>query len=115
METHRLPVISVVTPVYGCRGCLVQLYSRLRNTLEQISPNFEIIMVDDASPDNSWTTIEEICAGDPRVKGIRLSRNFGQHRAITAGLDHVNGEWTVVMDCDLQDQPEETRVIRSRN
>jgi glycosyltransferase involved in cell wall biosynthesis len=114
METHRHPVISVVTPVYGCRGCLVQLYSRLRKTLEQISPNFEIVMVDDASPDNSWTTIEEICAGDPRVKGIRLSRNFGQHKAITAGLDQVKGEWTVVMDCDLQDQPEEILKLYAR-
>lgn len=107
MGMHRHPDISVVTPVYGCGGCLVQLCSRLSKTLEQISPNFEIIMVDDASPDNGWATIEEICAADPRLKGIRLSRNFGQHRAITAGLDHVNGEWTVVMDCDLQDQPEE--------
>jgi dolichol-phosphate mannosyltransferase len=114
METQRVPLISVVTPVYGCRGCLVQLYTRLKNTLEQISPNFEIIMVDDASPDNGWAKIEEICAGDPRVKGIRLSRNFGQHRAITAGLDHVNGEWTVVMDCDLQDQPEEILKLYAR-
>lgn len=114
METQRLPDISVVTPVYGCRGCLVQLYSRLRKTLEQISPNFEIIMVDDASPDNGWAMIEEICAGDQRVKGIRLSRNFGQHRAITAGLDHAKGEWTVVMDCDLQDQPEEILKLYAR-
>jgi len=114
METHRHPVISVVTPVYGCRGCLAHLYSRLKKTLEQISPDFEIIMVDDASPDNSWATIEEICAGDRRVKGIRLSRNFGQHRAITAGLDHVKGWWTIVMDCDLQDQPEEVLKLYTR-
>ncbi len=114
METHRHPDISVVTPVYGCRGCLVQLCSRLRKTLEQISPDFEIIMVDDASPDNGWAIIEEICAGDPRIKGIRLSRNFGQHRAITAGLDYVKGEWTVVMDCDLQDQPEEILKMYAR-
>lgn len=101
------PHISVVTPVYGCESCLGRLYLRLRNTLEQISADFEIVMVDDASPDDAWSTIEDLCNGDPRVKGIRLSRNFGQHRAITAGLDYVTGEWVVVMDCDLQDQPEE--------
>jgi polyisoprenyl-phosphate glycosyltransferase len=108
------PHISVVTPVYGCRTCLGQLYIRLQSTLEQISPDFEIIMVDDSSPDHAWSVIEELCARDSRVKGIRLSRNFGQHNAITAGLDHVSGDWVVVMDCDLQDQPEEILKMYSR-
>jgi dolichol-phosphate mannosyltransferase len=101
------PHLSVVTPVYGCRTCLAQLYARLSATLSSISPDFEIIMVNDASPDGAWGTIEELAARDPRVKGINLSRNFGQHQAITAGLDHTSGEWVVVMDCDLQDQPEQ--------
>ena len=101
------PHISVVTPVYGCAASLDELYLRLRKTLEQVSENFEIIMVDDASPDEAWEKIVTLAKDDQRVKGIRLSRNFGQHRAITAGLDFVNGEWIVVMDCDLQDQPEE--------
>ena len=108
------PHISVVTPVYGCRTCLGQLYVRLQSTLEKISRDFEIIMVDDSSPDNAWAVIEELCARDSRVKGIRLSRNFGQHYAITAGLDHVSGEWVVVMDCDLQDQPEEILKMYAR-
>ncbi len=64
-------------------------------------------MVEDASPDRSWNAIERLVASEPRCKGIRLSRNFGQHYAITAGLEHARGEWVVVMDCDLQDQPEE--------
>ncbi len=64
-------------------------------------------MVNDASPDNAWDTIKFLAKEDNRVKGINLSRNFGQHYAITAGLDFCNGDWTVVMDCDLQDQPEE--------
>ena len=101
------PHISIVTPVYGCKTCLPQLCVRLRKTLEHISSEFEIIMVDDSSPDEAWAVIEELCTADSRVKGIRLSRNFGQHNAITAGLDYVTGEWVVVMDCDLQDQPEE--------
>jgi len=64
-------------------------------------------MVNDASPDNSWPIIKALAASDGRVKGINLSRNFGQHYAITAGLDFAEGDWVVVMDCDLQDVPEE--------
>src|SRR5579862_6367906 len=103
----RDPEISVVTPVYGCRTCLFQLYARLRQVLEPISENFEIIMVNDASPDDAWEAITELCRQDRRVKGVNLSRNFGQHKAITAGLNFVTGQWIVVMDCDLQDRPEE--------
>ena len=64
-------------------------------------------MVNDASPDRSWEAICTLSAKDSRVKGLRFSRNFGQHFAITAGLDVAAGDWVVVMDCDLQDQPEE--------
>ena len=64
-------------------------------------------MVEDASPDHSWAVVERLAAADPRCKGIRLARNFGQHYAITAGLEAATGDWIVVMDCDLQDQPEE--------
>jgi polyisoprenyl-phosphate glycosyltransferase len=103
----NLPKISIVSPVYGCKTCLYELYFRLKETLEKISPDFEIILVNDASPDGAWDTIVELANKDKRVKGIDFSRNFGQHYAITAGLDHCTGEWVVVMDCDLQDQPEE--------
>ncbi len=105
--TNTIPHISVVTPIYGCATSLEKLYSRLVATLETITNNFEIIMVNDASPDGAWGAIKTLTAQDTRVKGINLSRNFGQHRAITAGLDYADGEWVVVMDCDLQDQPEE--------
>jgi polyisoprenyl-phosphate glycosyltransferase len=101
------PYISIVTPVYGCKTCLFELYIRLKQTLGSISEDFEIIFVNDASPDDAWKTIVELSGKDKRVKGINLSRNFGQHFAITAGLDHCDGDWIVVMDCDLQDQPEE--------
>lgn len=103
----KIPHISVVSPVYGCKDCLLSLYDRLKLTLEKITHDFEIILVNDASPDNCWQTITELCEKDTRVVGINLSRNFGQHYAITAGLDEARGEWIVVMDCDLQDQPEE--------
>ena len=103
----KLIQISVVCPVYACSDCLIVLCDRLKKSLSQITEQFEIILVNDACPQNSWEIIESICALDQRVKGINLSRNFGQHYAITAGLDHAIGEWVVVMDADLQDQPEE--------
>jgi polyisoprenyl-phosphate glycosyltransferase len=102
-----MPHISIVSPVYGCRTCLYELYIRLKETLEKITLDFEIILVNDGSPDGAWETIVEIARKDQRVKGIDLSRNFGQHYALTAGLNKAKGDWVVLMDCDLQDKPEE--------
>lgn len=99
--------ISVVILMYGCKAAVRELHQRLVKTLEQITEDFEIIMVNDACPQNSWEVIEEICKEDRRVKGIEMARNFGQIKAITAGLDYSTGDWVVVMDCDLQDRPEE--------
>lgn len=84
-----------------------ELVTRIVASVSSITDDFEIILVNDASPDNSWAEIERQCALNPRVKGLNLSRNFGQHYAITAGLTYSTGEWVVVMDCDLQDRPEE--------
>ena len=86
---------------------LEELVSRIQASIVPITDNYEIILVNDCSPDNSWDKIKEICVKDKRVKGLNLSRNFGQHYAITAGLTESQGEWVVVMDCDLQDRPEE--------
>lgn len=105
--------ISVVIPVYGCRDALIELYKRLSYTLVQLTDDYEIIMVNDSCPQNSWEIIEELCRTDSHVKGIELSRNFGQMKAILAGLDYSTGDWIVVMDCDLQDSPEE--IIRLYN
>lgn len=105
------PLISIVTPVYGCQECIYELYYRLKETLEKINLSFEIIFVDDNSPDTSWKFISELAKQDMRVKGFRFSRNFGQHRAITAGLEKSKGDWVVVMDCDLQDKPEEIEKL----
>jgi len=101
------PHISVVIPVYKGERSLEELYSRLRKSLESITSEFEIVLVEDCGGDNSWTLIEQLACRDPRVHGIQFSRNFGQHYGITAGLDQSSGEWVIVMDCDLQDRPEE--------
>lgn len=102
-----MPYISIVIPVYKAEGCLDELYSRLKISLETITDDFEIVMVEDCGGDRSWPMIVDLANRDARVKGIQLSRNFGQHYGITAGLDHCDGDWVVVMDCDLQDRPEE--------
>ena len=99
--------LAVVSPVYGCSTTLPSLCQRLETVLSTISPEYEIILVNDGSPDGAWDVIVELARRNPRVKGINLSRNFGQHYAITAGLDFANADWVVVMDCDLQDLPEE--------
>jgi len=98
-------LLSVVIPVYGCNSCIVDLYKQLIGTLEKQNTSFEIILVNDACPDGSWKTIRELCHRDSRVKGLNFSRNFGQHSAIFAGLDIAKGDFVVVMDCDLQDDP----------
>lgn len=98
--------VSVVSPVYRAKDSLRELYERVRDATSALG-NFELVLVDDGSPDESWSVIRELARHDPRVRGVRLSRNFGQHNAITAGLQHARGDWVVVMDCDLQDSPEE--------
>ncbi len=101
------PTLSIVVPVYGCGSTLAQLHGRIDGAISAVQPDYELLLVDDASPDDAWSTIVELAERHPKIRGVKLSRNFGQHRAITAGLDRVQGQWIVVMDCDLQDQPEE--------
>lgn len=96
-----------MSPVYKAEDCLQELYWRICAAVETIANEFEIILVDDASPDGSWKAIEGLAQKDTRVRGIQLTRNFGQHHAVTAGIQSARGEWVVVMDCDLQDRPEE--------
>ena len=103
--------ISVVIPVYKAEACINELCRRLKDSLEKIAEDFEIIMIEDGGGDCSWDIIEELSKKDKRIKGIQFTRNFGQHYGITAGLDYCNGDWVVVMDCDLQDRPEEIPAL----
>lgn len=99
--------ISVVSPVYRAEKIVPELVKQIAESVSTITEDYEIILVNDASPDDSWLAVKVECDKDKRVKGINLSRNFGQHYAITAGLNYAQGEWIVVMDCDLQDRPDE--------
>lgn len=99
--------LSIVSPIYKGEKMLEELVTRIKASVETFTMDYEIILVNDCSPDNSWDKMKDICGRDKKVKGINLSRNFGQHYAITAGLMESKGEWVTVMDCDLQDRPEE--------
>ena len=104
------PYLSVVVPVFGCADCLRSLCLQLHLVLTQLTNIYEVILVDDASKDDAWTMIQTLTDINPRIKGIRLARNFGQHNAISAGLAYTTGDWIIVMDCDLQDPP--TGIIK---
>jgi polyisoprenyl-phosphate glycosyltransferase len=101
-----MPHISVVAPVFREEGNIAEFCRRVSAEVGTITPDYEIILIEDGGGDNSWAIIREEAAKNPRVKGLKFTRNFGQHYAITAGLDVADGDWTVVMDSDLQDRPE---------
>ena len=100
-----VPQISIVSPVYGCRECLVDLAESVRRVMDGCGLTWELVLVDDRGPDEPWPLITELAASDPRVRGVQLARNHGQHLAIWAGLEASRGSWVAVMDCDLQDDP----------
>ena len=100
-------MISIVSPVYRAEKILPILVSEINLVMERIGEDYEIILVDDRSPDNSWEVMKVLSSQNSKIKSIRLSRNFGQHSAIFAGLTKTKGDWVVVMDCDMQDQPKE--------
>jgi polyisoprenyl-phosphate glycosyltransferase len=108
---HLSDEIAVVVPVYHGKVFLSELCRRLVAVLSTVTENFSVILVDDRSPDNVWPLIEALGREDPRIRGIQLSRNFGQHYALTAGIDHARARWYVVMDCDLQDAPEDILLL----
>jgi dolichol-phosphate mannosyltransferase len=85
------PEISVVVPTYACATCLHALHERLTATLTGMAVEYELIFVEDRGVDGSWDVLAQLAAGDPRLRAFRLSRNFGQHMAITAGLAQARG------------------------
>jgi polyisoprenyl-phosphate glycosyltransferase len=100
--------LSVVVPVYRSRETLKPLTSRICSALEGQGWEFEIVLVDDGSPDDSWKTIHCLQRENPgRVVAVQLMRNYGQHNAIMCGFRHARGRFVVTMDDDLQNPPEE--------
>jgi polyisoprenyl-phosphate glycosyltransferase len=105
---QSVTVYSVVIPVYKSERILEDLYARLVKVFDSIIKEpYEILFIDDASPDGSWLKLQELHRKDARVKIIRLSKNFGQHCALMCGFNYVSGEYIITMDDDLQHPPEE--------
>lgn len=103
--------ISVVVPVYYGESTIEELTQRVISIINKIGCSYEVLLVNDASPDRSWTIIKQLHQKDNNIRGINFSRNFGQHYAISAGLANSTGDWVVVMDGDLQDVPEEIKNL----
>jgi dolichol-phosphate mannosyltransferase len=99
--------LSIISPVYQAEAIIDELVKRITSEVSKITPDYEIILVEDGGSDNSWPIIEEICRLQPEVRGVKFSRNFGQHIAISAGIDLAVGDYAIVIDCDLQDDPKE--------
>lgn len=106
--------ISIVSPIYKGEKMLHHLVERCETVVSKMTEDYELILVNDCSPDNSWNVLKEICANDKHVKAIDHSRNFGQHPAISTGFKYVTGDWVVVMDCDLQDRPEDIPALYAK-
>lgn len=122
MNKTASPEFSIVIPVYNEEENISELYQRLTTVMETICTeegitknSYEIIFVDDGSTDHSWHIIKDLHEKDSRLKGISFSRNFGHHNAVFAGLDHVQGNFIILMDGDLQDQPEEISKLLKKS
>ena len=111
MQKLKTRMISIVSPVYRAGKILPTLVSEICLVMEKLNTAYEIILVDDRSLDDSWEVMKSLAAENDHLQIYRLSRNFGQHPAIMAGLSKAKGEWIVVMDCDMQDQPKEIEKL----
>ena len=101
-----MKLISVVAPIFNEEKIINEFVNQVSQNIEKITNDYEIILIDDGSMDNSWEIISNLCESNKKLVGLKLSKNFGHHHAITAGLHQTNAKWTVVMDTDLQDRPE---------
>lgn len=108
------PTLSVVVPVYRSQETLRELHRRLAAALEPVDPHFELILVEDCGGDDSWSVIEELARQDPRVHGMQLARNYGQHNALLCGVRAAQGDVVVTLDDDLQNPPEEISKLLAR-
>jgi undecaprenyl-phosphate 4-deoxy-4-formamido-L-arabinose transferase len=108
------PDLSLVIPVYGSENCLPLLTEAIAKALAQAQLTYEVILVNDCSPDQSWKVIEALCQAHPHIRGIDLRRNFGQDNAIITGLRFARGKYMVIMDDDLQHHPDDIPALLNK-
>ena len=100
-----MPRISILTSLFCSEPYIQELYDRSRVAVEKITEDYEIVFVDDGSPDGGNAVVQRLIQEDKRVRLIELSKNFGQHRALLAGLQHVRGDIVFMIDSDLEEDP----------
>ncbi|NJK94442.1 MAG: glycosyltransferase family 2 protein [Bacteroidales bacterium] len=100
-----MKTISIVTPGYNEEACIPALVEKIKETMEPLGYNYELIIVDDGSKDKSFEVIKSLNQNFPFLKGIRLSRNMGHQAALDCGLKHASGDAIICMDADLQHPP----------
>jgi polyisoprenyl-phosphate glycosyltransferase len=105
------PDLSIVVPVYRSEDCLEALIEAIAEALDPANREYEVVLVNDCSPDNSWSVIQAICRANPNVVGIDLRRNFGQDNALITGLRYARGRYVAIMDDDLQHHPRDLPVL----
>jgi glycosyltransferase involved in cell wall biosynthesis len=108
------PDLSIVVPVYRSEGCLTALAVAIAEALSPTGRDYELILVNDCSPDNSWAVIEALCQAYPNIVGIDLRRNFGQDNAIMTGLKYAQGKYVAIMDDDLQHHPSDLPALLAK-
>lgn len=106
MQTHTLSTLSVIVPAYNEQEVLPEFHRRLRDVLDRLAIKAEIVYVNDGSLDGTLAVMHALQENDTRVAVVDLSRNFGKEIALTAGLEHAQGDAIVIIDADLQDPPE---------
>ena len=99
--------ISLVVPVYRSQSSLRELYRRIVHVMDVLEYDFQLVLVEDCGGDHSWNIIQELANTDPRVQGIQLARNYGQHNALLCGINVAHGQIVITLDDDLQNPPEE--------
>jgi polyisoprenyl-phosphate glycosyltransferase len=113
-DTVFQPDLSIVVPVYRSQDCLEALIDAIAAALNPTDRDYEVVLVNDCSPDNSWAVIESICQRNPQVVGIDLRRNFGQDNAIITGLRLARGKYIAIMDDDLQHHPRDLPALLNK-
>jgi len=103
--------ISVIIPVFNAEACLKLTIEKVCSTLISMNTTFEIVLIDDASSDNSWNVIKEIKSTNKYIKAIRFNKNYGQHNALLCGLNFVSGNYIITIDDDLEQKPEDIEVL----
>ncbi len=106
--------ISVIIPVFNAEDCLAMTVDKISGAIRSMNITYEIILIDDASSDASWKTIKKIKSKNNNVKAIRFNKNYGQHNALLCGLKSVTGKYIVTMDDDLEQNPEDIKVLYTR-